>query len=67
VKITKHIKGQLPDIKERSHAEGTVTYLKTQGDFDEQVMRSVVGRGALAEIGSTKDLIDEFRGPVELP
>ena len=36
-------------------------------DFDEQVMRSVVGRGALAEIGSTKDLIDEFRGPVELP
>ena len=34
--------------------------------FDEQIMRSVLGRGAIAKIGLSNDPIDETRGPVEL-
>ncbi len=44
-----------------------VTYLKARRAFDEKRMRSVVGRGGHEKIASTQEMLDEMRGPVELP
>jgi len=44
-----------------------VTYLKAQRVFDEKRMRSVVGRGRKGNGISSKEYLDDMRGPVELP
>ena len=43
-----------------------VTYLKAQRVFDEKRMRSVVGRGRKDNALSSKEHLDDMRGPVEL-
>ncbi len=44
-----------------------VTYLKAQRVFDEKQMRSVLGKGRKSGGVSSKQHLDEMRGPVELP
>ena len=41
-----------------------VTYLKAQRVFDEKQMRSVVGRGRTDNALSSKEHLDDMRGPV---
>ncbi|MFL2923140.1 MAG: AbrB/MazE/SpoVT family DNA-binding domain-containing protein [Limisphaerales bacterium] len=41
-----------------------VTYLKAQRLFDEKRMRSVAGRGRTDNALSSKEHLDEMRGPV---
>ena len=41
-----------------------VTYLKAQRVFDEKRMRSVAGRGRTDNALSSKEHLDEMRGPV---
>ena len=44
-----------------------VTYLKAQRVFDEKRMRLVVGRGRKDNALSSKEHLDDMRGPAELP
>ena len=44
-----------------------VSYLKAQRVFDEKRMRSVIGRGAETNKKSTREWLDDMRGPVEMP
>ena len=44
-----------------------VPYLKAQRVFDEKRMRSVAGRGRERNGLASKELLDDMRGPVELP
>ena len=44
-----------------------VSYLKAQRVFDEKRMRSVIGRGAGTNKKSSREWLDDMRGPVEMP
>ena len=44
-----------------------VTYLKAQRVFDGKRMRSVAGRGRNDNALSSKEHLDDMRGPAELP
>ena len=60
-------KGPVSILYEENHAVENVSSLDEERLFDERRMRSVIGRGATRKGVSSKELINEMRGRVELP